>query len=108
LAFTILGAGAGVALDAYVDVAQGHVDYDGYTDAESRFDVFPVLFPTKGSFATVGLKGHGKIKFNSQSPSKVELSNPYATQGFFSYNMWYAGIILREERLLKILVAAST
>lgn len=78
-----------------------------YSDAEERFDVFPILFPTKGSFATVGLKGHGKIKFNSQAPSKIELNNPYGTQGFFSYNMWYAGIILREERLLKIYVAAS-
>lgn len=107
LANTVLGAGEGVINDAYVDVANGHVDYDGYTDAEQRFDVFPVLFPTKGSFATVGLKGHGKIKFNSQAPSKIELSNPYGTQGFFSYNMWYAGLILREERLLKILVCAS-
>lgn len=78
-----------------------------YSAGEVRFDVFPILYPTKGSFATVGLKGHGKIKFNSQSPSKIELGNPYGTQGFFSYNMWYAGIILREERLLKQLVAAS-
>ena len=77
------------------------------TDALEYFDVFPILFPTKGSFATVGLKGHGKIKFHSQSPSKIELSNPFATTGFFSYNMWYAGIILREERLLKMLVCAS-
>jgi len=78
-----------------------------YAASESRFDVFPILFPTKGSFATVGLKGHGKIKFNAQSPGKIELINPYGTKGFFSYNMWYAGIILREERLLKMLVAAS-
>ena len=77
------------------------------TDALEYFDVFPILFPTKGSFAAVGLKGNGKIKFNSQAPSKIEISNPYGTQGFFSYNMWYAGIILREERLLKILVCAS-
>jgi len=77
-------------------------------DALEYFDVFPILFPTTGSFATIGLKGHGKIKFNSQAPSKIELSNPYGTTGFFSYNMWYAGIILREERLLKILVCASS
>ncbi len=78
-----------------------------YANAEERYDVFPILIPTKGSFATVGLKGHGKIKFNSQAPSKIELSNPYGTTGFFSYNMWYAGLIIREERLLKILTAAS-
>ena len=73
----------------------------------TKFDVFPILFPTKGSFATVGLKGQGKIKFNSQSPEKVELGNPYGTNGFFSYNFWYAGIILQDEKLLKVLTCAS-
>ena len=72
-----------------------------------KFDVFPILFPTKGSFATVGLKGKGKIKFNAISPDNKELGNPFQNQGLFSYNMFYAGIILREERLLKGYVAAS-
>ncbi|MEE8599387.1 MAG: N4-gp56 family major capsid protein [Dehalococcoidales bacterium] len=107
LAVTVLDAAAATALDAFIDVPNGFVDFDGYADTNNRLDVFPILFPTKGSFATVGLKGHGKIKFNSQAPSKLELSNPYGTQGFFSYNMWYAGIILREERLLKMLVCAT-
>lgn len=73
----------------------------------TNFDLFPILFPTEGSFATVGLKGRGKIKFMSQSPNKVELSNPYGTQGFFSYRFWYAGIILQEEKLLKVMVCAG-
>lgn len=72
-----------------------------------KFDVFPILFPTQGAFATVGLKGQGKIKFNAKSPEAVENSNPYGTNGFFSYNFFYAGIILEEEKLLKVLVAAS-
>lgn len=96
---------------AVVYQGQGATIPAGYSGQLSNngtnFDVFPILFPTKGSFATVGLKGKGKIKFNSQSPEKTELSNPYGTQGFFSYNMWYAGIILREERLLKGYVCAS-
>ena len=71
------------------------------------FDVFPILFPTQNCFATVGLKGQGKIKFNSKSPEVVENANPYGTNGFFSYNFFYAGIILEEEKLLKVLVAAS-
>lgn len=72
-----------------------------------NFTVFPILFPTEGSFATVGLKGQGKIKFNSKSPEMVENSNPYGTNGFFSYNFFYAGLILQEERLLRIMVCAS-
>lgn len=98
---------ANTTLTAATATALGTLTGGTYANAEVRFDVFPILFPTKGSFATVGLKGHGKIKFNSQAPSKIELSNPYGTQGFFSYNFWHAGIILREERLLKVLVCAS-
>lgn len=73
----------------------------------TNFDVFPILFPTKGAFATVGLKGYNKIKFNSQSPETIQLGNEFGTMGFFSYNMWYAGLILQPEKLLKVLVAAS-
>jgi N4-gp56 family major capsid protein len=75
--------------------------------AGTYFDVFPILYPTQGAFATVGLKGNDKIKFNSKSPEQVELINPYGTQGFFSYNFWYAGIILEEEKLLRVDVLAS-
>jgi len=85
----------------------GNLSYTGTLDTTGKFDVFPILFPTQGSFATVGLKGQGKIKFNSKSPSEVENANPYGTNGFFSYNFFYAGIILEEEKLLKVLVSAS-
>ena len=85
----------------------GNLSYTGTLDVDAQFDVFPILFPTEGAFATVGLKGHDKIKFNSKSPAQVENSNPYGTTGFFSYNFFYAGIILEEEKLLKILVSAT-
>lgn len=79
----------------------------GLSVTGDNYDAFPILFPTEGSFATVGLKGQGKINFNSKSPAKIEENNPYATKGFFSYNFFYAGIILQEEKLLKMLVSAS-
>jgi N4-gp56 family major capsid protein len=100
LATTTLTGAQATALNTFTGTSN-------YTGGQRRFNVYPILVPTEGAFATVGLKGHGKIQFNSQAPSKIELSNPYGTQGFFSYNMWYAGIILREERMLKMLVAAS-
>ena len=83
----------------------------GYTGSlqndGTKFDVFPILFPTEGSFATVGLKGKGKIKFNAKSPADVDNVNVYGNQGFFSYNFWYAGIILQPEKLLAIYACAS-
>lgn len=84
-----------------------YVDSGAATPALVYFDAYPILFPTQGAFATVGLKGMGKIKFNSKSPEVVENANPYGTNGFFSYNFFYAGIILEEEKLLKVLVSAS-
>ena len=96
---------------AVVYTGQGAAIPGSYTGTLSNngtnFDVFPILFPTKGSFATVGLKGYNKIMFNAESPETISLTNPYGTNGFFSYSMWYAGIILQEEKLLKVLVAAS-
>lgn len=104
---TYTGTLASTTIDAGQATALAALTGGTYVAAQRRFDVFPILFPTKGSFATVGLKGNDKIKFNSKPPSDVSITNPYGTQGFFSYNFWYAGIILREERLLKILVCAS-
>lgn len=85
----------------------GSLAYTGNIGAGAKFDVHAILFPTENAFATVGLKGQGKIKFNAQDPSKVELINPYGTQGFFSYNFWYAGIILEEEKLLAVYCGAT-
>ena len=88
-------------------VVAGTLAYTGTIGTDAKFDVHAILFPTEGAFATVGLKGQGKINFKAQDPSKIELINPYGTTGFFSYNFFYAGIILEEEKLLKILVSAS-
>lgn len=108
-AVTYAGAGA-VPPQNYAGTLAitGATDLSSVTPADrGNFDVFPILFPTQGCFATVGLKGQGKIKFNSKSPEAVENANPYGTNGFFSYNFFYAGIILEEEKLLKVLVSAS-
>jgi len=93
---------------------EGSLSITGATDLTSataanrgNFDVYPILFPTEGSFATVGLKGMDRIKFHSKAPNDVDLTNPYGTKGFFSYNFFYAGIILDETKLLKVLVCAS-
>ena len=85
----------------------GKLAYTGTIGTDAKFDVHPILFPTEGSFATVGLKGQGKIKFNSKDPASVENVNPYGTTGFFSYSFFYGGIILEPERLLAVYCAAT-
>ena len=73
----------------------------------NKFDVFPVLFPTKECIATVGLAGRDGVTFNSQAPEQADRTNPYGTVGFASFNFFYASIILKEEGLLKGLLLAS-
>jgi N4-gp56 family major capsid protein len=84
----------------------GTVTEGAATDGD-LFDVFPILFPTQGAFATLGLRGKGKTQFHSKAPSDVNLTNPYGTKGFFSANMFYAGLVLQPEKLLRINVLAT-
>jgi N4-gp56 family major capsid protein len=80
---------------------------NGLANNGSNYDVFPILYPTKGAYATVGLNGHGKIKFKSKAPGKAEINDPYGNKGLFSYNFWFAGMALQPEKLLVAWVAAS-
>ena len=80
----------------------GNLAYTGTIGTTAKFDVHPILFPTEGSFATVGLKGMNRIKFNSKSPMDTDLTNPYGTKGFFSYNFFYATVLLEPEKLLRL------
>ena len=102
--------------DAAAVVAARGTAWDRVTDAETGalgtsaleyFDVFPVLFPTKGAFATVGLKGKGRVTFHAKTPMDVDLTNPHGTKGFFSANMFYAGLALQPEKILRINVLAT-
>jgi N4-gp56 family major capsid protein len=100
---------------AFYEAAKGAVIPGGYTGdlsysndgSDDRFDVYPILIPTKGAFANVGLKGKGRITFHAKAPSDVYLDNPYGTRGFFSANMFYAGIMLKPEACARLNVLAT-
>jgi len=103
-------AGAVVPQNYVGDLASsGGTDNTSATAADrDNFDVFPILIPTEGSFATVGLKGKNKIKFHQMGPLEaLSNTNPYATNGFYSYNFFYAGIILDDTKLLEVDVLAT-
>ena len=102
---------------ALVEAAKGAVVPASYVGSlsysndgtDDRFDVFPILIPTKGAFATVGLKGKGKVNFIAKSPMDDVngANNPYGTKGFFSASMFYAGLALQPEKIARINVLAS-
>ena len=85
----------------------------GYTgnlaNTDGKFDVFPILFIGEDSFATVGLIGRENIKFHEQTPEQAldMENNAYGKKGFVSADFYYAGLITKEECLIKGLVCAS-
>lgn len=104
------GQGAAVDADYVGSLSYSAVEEtgtDGTTVTNNYFDVFPILIPAEDSFATIGLMGHSKIVFSSKKPTDIEKTDPYGSNGFFSYKFWYGSIILRPERLMKVLVLAS-
>ena len=70
-------------------------------------DVHFILYVTPESFATVGLQGQNKIQFKAKAPGKADSVDVYGLRGFFSYNFFYAGIVLQPERIARIECAAS-
>lgn len=80
---------------------------NGMQSTGGNYDVFPILYPTKGSYASVGLQGEGKIKFKAKAPGTPTTEDPYGVKGLFSYNFWYAGLALQPEKLAVIYVGAS-
>jgi len=91
--------GAGAAIPAGYT---GTLANDG-----TNFNVFPILCPTEGAFATVGLQGWGKMKFKSKAPGAVEQNDKFGVKGFFSVNWFYAGIILDQSKLLRVETCAT-
>lgn len=96
-------AGAGAVVPSNYAGKLAHTTKNG----ETRFDVFPILCPTEGCFATVGLQGWGKMKFKSKAPGAVEQQDKFGIKGFFSVNWFYAGIILDQAKLLRVETCAT-
>jgi len=80
---------------------------NGYASTGGKFDVFPMLYPTKGSFATVGLQGKGQIVFKAKAPGAITDTDTYGTKGLFSMNYFFASLALQPEKLLVAYVAAT-
>ena len=78
-----------------------------YQSTGGKFDVFPILFPTKGSYATVGLSGKGAITFKAKAPGEISQSDKYGVKGLFSFNYFHAGLALQPEKLAVVYVCAS-
>ncbi len=72
------------------------------------FDGFPIIYVTKGAFATIGLQGNKKIKFLSKKPSQEPTqADPYALMGLYSFNFFAGSIVLEPEKIARIVHIAK-
>jgi len=80
----------------------------GQTDgANEYFDGFPVIWVTKGAFATIGLQGNKKIKFLAKKPGEATTEDPHGLMGLYSFNFFAGSIVLEPEKICRLVHVAT-
>jgi N4-gp56 family major capsid protein len=74
----------------------------GQAAAGTFYDGLPIIYVTKGAFATVGLNGNKKINFLSKKPGTATYEDPHGLQGIYSFNFFAGSISLEPEKMARI------
>ncbi len=107
------GAGANVTANGGYRSSLADESDDGTATPTERYDVYPMLCVGDGSFTTVGFQTDGKtVKFSikhSKPEDDISYSqaDPYGEKGFMSIKWYYGFMILRPERIAKLLTVAT-
>ena len=75
----------------------------GQSGAGTYYDGLPIIYVTKGAFATVGLQGNKKINFLSKKPGVASYEDPHGLQGIYSFNFFAGSIALEPEKMCRII-----
>ena len=79
----------------------------GQAGAGTFYDGLPIIYVTKGAFATVGLNGNKKINFLSKKPGTATYEDPHGLQGIYSFNFFAGSISLEPEKMARICFATK-
>lgn len=76
----------------------------GYEEADSAYNVYPMLCVGDGAFTTIGFQTGGKMmkfKITTKMPGKAtaDRNDPYGETGFSSIKWYYGTMFLRPERI---------
>jgi len=102
--------GCGVKVDpaknkggfAFTTLTAAQATARGNTGAGDYYDGFPILYVTKGSFATIGLQGNKKIKFLAKKPGQPTQEDPHGLMGLYSFNFFAGSIALEPEKIARV------
>ena len=107
------GCGAAVGLNPTGGYKSTVLDAAGATargqagGAGTYYDGLPIIYVTKGAFATIGLQGNKKIKFLSKKPGVATYEDPHGLQGIYSFNFFAGSIALEPEKMARIVHATK-
>ena len=79
----------------------------GHAGAGTYYDGLPIIYVTKGAFATVGLQGNKKVNFLSKKPGTASYEDPHGLQGIYSFNFFAGSIALEPEKMARIVHATE-
>ena len=79
----------------------------GQSGAGTYYDGLPIIYVTKGAFATVGLQGNKKINFLAKKPGQATYEDPHGLQGIYSFNFFAGSISLEPEKMCRIVHATK-
>ena len=89
-------------LDAAGAAARGQAGGAG-----TYYDGLPIIYVTKGAFATVGLQGNKKINFLAKKPGQATYEDPHGLQGIYSFNFFAGSITLEPEKMARLVHATK-
>ena len=98
-----VGYSTTVLTDAQAE-ARGH----GAGNPGEYYDGFPIIYVTKGAFATIGLQGNKKIRFLAKKPTgEPTQEDPYSLMGLYSFNFFAGSIVLEPEKIARLVHVAK-
>ena len=85
----------------------GSSTLNGMVDTGSNVDVYPVVFVSKNSYATVPLKGAGSMSPRVVNPDRIDKSDILGQRGYVGWKMYFAALILNEAWVQRIEVGVT-
>ena len=73
----------------------------------TQTDVYPVVFVSKNSYATVPLKGANSMSPRVVNPDRIDKSDILGQRGYVGWKMYFAALILNESWVQRIEVAVT-
>lgn len=92
-------------LEAFADA--GGVENGMVTTTGTNADVYPIIYIGRDAYGTTPLKGENAMTPMVLNPGTPSKSDPLGQVGYVSWKCWFAGVILNQNWMARLEVAAT-